>query len=208
MGRVPLDRLPRRRRGRDRQSQREAADPLLPGGRHGDQVGAARAMRRRRGDRRARPLAWAPRLRGPAAAHPSGREPRQAPCRSARPRTSSRSTCSPSATATSPREPFSERRRVLEEALAGAQPPIHVTPATRRSRGGATLVRRVRGRGARRRRRQAARRDVSAGQTGDVQDQARPNRGLCRRWLPDVQGRRAGGRLAAARSLRRQRRRS
>ena len=27
-------------------------------------------------------------------------------------------------------EPFSERRRVLEEALAGAQSPIHVTPAT------------------------------------------------------------------------------
>jgi ATP-dependent DNA ligase len=28
------------------------------------------------------------------------------------------------------REPFAERRRALEEALAGAEPPIHVTPAT------------------------------------------------------------------------------
>jgi ATP-dependent DNA ligase len=28
-------------------------------------------------------------------------------------------------------EPFRERRRVLEEALAGARPPIHLTPATR-----------------------------------------------------------------------------
>ena len=34
-------------------------------------------------------------------------------------------------TRTSGRRPFEERRRRLEEALAGARPPIHLTPATR-----------------------------------------------------------------------------
>ena len=45
VGRLPLDHLPRRRRGRDRQPQREADDPLLPrGGRGGARELAERCV--------------------------------------------------------------------------------------------------------------------------------------------------------------------
>src|SRR6059058_1685393 len=76
VGRVPVDRLPRRRRGRDRQPQRPADDPLLPGDRRGRPARAAAALRGRRRDRpgdRARAG-----LRGAAAAPASGRVPGRA----------------------------------------------------------------------------------------------------------------------------------
>ena len=46
VGRLPVAHLPRRRRGRVRQPQREADDPLLPGAGRGGQGRAARAVRR------------------------------------------------------------------------------------------------------------------------------------------------------------------
>ena len=55
VGRVPVDHLPRRRRGRDRQPQRAADDPLLPRAGRGGQGRAARAVRDRRRDRRSPP---------------------------------------------------------------------------------------------------------------------------------------------------------
>ena len=69
----------------------EAVQGQLPGAR-GD----------RRGDRRAGPRAQLPGVRGAPAAHPPRREPGEPAGRSRRPRASSRSTCSPSATRTSP----------------------------------------------------------------------------------------------------------
>ena len=72
VGRVPLHRVPRRRRGRAGQPQHQAADPLLPRGRHGDQGAAARAVRARRRalrgtqQRRGRP----PGVRDAPGAHP------------------------------------------------------------------------------------------------------------------------------------------
>ena len=52
VGRVPLHRLPGRRRGRAGQPQHQAADPLLPRGRRGDPGAAAGAVRARRRDLR------------------------------------------------------------------------------------------------------------------------------------------------------------
>ena len=52
VGRLPLDHLPRRRRGGDRQPQRAADDPLLPRGRRGGAGQLPRACGDRRRDRR------------------------------------------------------------------------------------------------------------------------------------------------------------
>ncbi len=54
-------------------------------------------------------------------------------------------------------EPLERRRALLEECLAAAKPPVHVTPADPRPRHRAALVRDVRGRRAGRADRQAAR---------------------------------------------------
>ena len=51
MGRLPVDHLPRRRRGRDRQPERAADDQVLPRGRRGRAGEPARALRDRRRDR-------------------------------------------------------------------------------------------------------------------------------------------------------------
>ncbi len=51
VGRLPLDRLPGRRRGGDRQPQRAADDPLLPRARRGGAGELAGALRHRRRDR-------------------------------------------------------------------------------------------------------------------------------------------------------------
>ena len=75
VGRVPLDRLPLRRPRRDRQPQREADDPLLPGGGRGGQGQPAGEVRRRRRDRRHRAQRRPARLRPAAAAHPPRRQP-------------------------------------------------------------------------------------------------------------------------------------
>ena len=107
------------------------------------------------------------------------------------------------------RVPQGERRARLEAVLGGAEPPIHLTPATRDRATRRRLVRALRGRRPRRRRRQAARRAVPAGQAGDAQDQAPAHRRLRRRRLPLAQERAGHARrLAAARPVRRRRARS
>ena len=74
VGRVPVHRVPGRRRGGADQPQHQAADPLLPRARRRDQGAAARAVRPgRRGLRRGRRQAG---VRGAAGAHPPGQEPR------------------------------------------------------------------------------------------------------------------------------------
>ena len=78
VGRLPLDRVPRRRRGRDRQQERAPDEPLLPRGGRGGPREPPRTVRRRRRDRRPRPGGPAPRVRDAPAADPSGGEPRQA----------------------------------------------------------------------------------------------------------------------------------
>ena len=79
------------------------------------------------------------------------------------------------------------RRAALEECLADAQPPVHVTPVTRDLDTGPAVVRRVRGRRAGRADRQAARPDLPAGQAGDGQDQAQAHGRLRGRRLPGAQ---------------------
>ena len=121
-----------RRRGRDRQPQREADDPLLPRGGRGGAGQLPGAVRRRRRDRAGRRRRGPARLRGAPAAHPPGRQPgEEAGCRDAR-RASSPSTCWRSATTTSPGGRSRERRPLLEQALADARPPIHLTRGHRR----------------------------------------------------------------------------
>ncbi len=128
VGRLPLHRLPRRRRHRARQPQRAAAHPLLPG--------ARRAAARR-------------------AARPGGRRRRD---RDHDRRTGSTSTCSRCASiprraastmlaAETPasfvafdllavgdedlrEHPFAERRAALEAMLGTATSPVHLTPAS------------------------------------------------------------------------------
>ena len=110
VGRVPVDRVPRRRRGGDRQQERAADDPLLP--RAGDRlpVPAAAPVRHRRRDRAA------------GLGQPGGWTSRRCSCGCTRPRagcgcwqrrrrpTSSRSTCWRWATADYTEMPFGERR--------------------------------------------------------------------------------------------------
>ena len=67
--------------------------------------------------------------------------------------------------------------------------PIHLTPATRDRATAADWFDRFEGAGPRRRRREAARRAVPAGQAGDAQDQAPADRGLRRRRVPLAQER-------------------
>ena len=199
VGRLPLHRVPRRRRGRARQPQREAADPLLPRGRRGGPALAARALRRRRRDRRAhrRPA----RLRRAAAAHPPGRHPgatarrgdagvvrglRPARARRRRPDGA----------------PFAERRTTLERArrgVAAADPPHAGVSADLDE--GARWFERLRGRRARRGDLQAARLHLPARQAGDAQGQARAHRRLRRRRASGRTSRRAPtARRSSARS--------
>ena len=91
----------------------------------------------------------------------------------------------------------------LEEALAGAGPSVHLTPATTDRADGAGLVRPVRGGGAGRRGGQAAGRPVRRGQADHVQDQARAHGGLRGGRLPPAQERPGRGGLAAARPVQR-----
>jgi hypothetical protein len=75
VGRVPVDCVPRLRRGGDRQQERAADDPLLP--RAGDRLSlpVAAPVRHRRRDRAAELGQRAAGLRGAAAAAAPGREP-------------------------------------------------------------------------------------------------------------------------------------
>ena len=91
VGRLPLHRLSRRRRGRARQPQRAAPDALLPRGRRRRPARAAGAGRPRRRDRhRRQPRA---RVRGAAAADPPGRVAGRRSSPRPRRRRSSPSTC-------------------------------------------------------------------------------------------------------------------
>ena len=100
-------------------------------------------------------------------------------------------------------EPLERRRALLEECLADAKPPVHVTPADPGPRHRAALVREVRGRRAGRADRQAAGPDLPAGQAGHGEDQARTDRGLRGRRLPGAQVRTGRDRLVAAGPVRR-----
>ena len=174
VGRLPVADLPRRRRGRVRQPQRAADDPLLPRAGRGGQGRTARAVRARRRDRhRHRRRAG---LRGAAAAHPPGRVAGDDAVASRRRRRSSPSTCSPSATTTTPagRSPSVGPRSSARWPTAKA--PIHLTPTTTDREVAERWFVELEGAGPGRRDRQAARRHLPAGQARHVQDQARPRR--------------------------------
>ena len=102
-------------------------------------------------------------------------------------------------------QPFADRRAALADALADAQPPIHLTPITLDHDLAAAVVLPVRGGGSRRGGGQAAGRRLPAGQAGDVQDQAPAHRGLRRRRLPGAQERPGLDRVVAARAVQRRR---
>ena len=87
-----------------------------------------------------------------------------------------------------------------------AQPPVHVTPATRDFDTAQRWFDEFEGAGPGRADRQAAGADLPAGQAGDDQDQAQADRGLRGRRLPGAQVGRGPDRLAAARPVRRARR--
>jgi hypothetical protein len=197
VGRLPRGHLPRRRRGRDRQPQRAPDDPLLPGAGGRDQGRAAGAVRHRRGDRDPRRRRAAAGLRGPAAAHPPGREPDQ-PAGRADPgpsgvfRRAGRGRSEPDRGAVlGPAGGAGERAG--RGGQVGAPDAGHPGPGH-----GPELVRPVRGGGPGRRGGQEAGRPVRRGQANHVQDQARADRGLRGGRLPAAQDRRRRDRLAAA----------
>ncbi len=198
MGRLPVDHLPGRRRGRDRQPQRAARDPQLP-----EVVAAVLANFPERAvidgeiviaDTTRNTLdfeALQQRI------HPAA----------------SRVTLLAEQTPASfiafdllavddtdlTEEPLIKRREALERVLANAAPPIHITPATRDIGDGSAMVRVVRGRRAGRVDREAAGPDLPAGQARDEQDQTRAHRRLRDRRLPSPQVRPGRDRIAAAR---------
>ena len=154
MGRLPLHRLPRRRRGRARQPQREAADPVLPGGRRGGPRRSCRSAASSTARSSSPPArGWTSRRCCSASTRPT----RGCGCSpSRRPRPSSPSTCWPSATSrcSSARRPSAGR--CWRRRWRAAAPPVHLTPVTRDPARGAGVVHRLRGRRARRRDGQAA----------------------------------------------------
>ena len=140
VGRLPLHRLPRRRRGGAGQPQRAPADPLLPRGGRGGQGQPARAVRRRRRDRRPAAATGCTSRRCSSASTPPSRGSTCWPSRRRRP--SSPSTCWPSATSRCWRRRSPSGGRGCESALAGARPPVYVTAHHPGRRHRAALVRR------------------------------------------------------------------
>ena len=211
MGRLPLPGVQGRRRGRARQPQHQAADPLLPRGRRGDARAAA--------GRAASSTASSSWPCG-ATTGSTGSSSRRCRSGSTRPRAGSTcsrrrrrpgswpSTCSRSATTSYVDRPFAERRAALEQALAGLDGPCFLTRTTTRPGAGRGVVPPVRGRRARRRGRQAAGRAVRRERPHHAQDQARAHRRRGRRRLPraqDQHARAAAARQPAPRSVRRRR---
>ena len=202
VGRLPLDHLPRRRRGRDRQPQRAADDAVLPRGRRGGEGQLPRARGDRRRDRGARPRAQLPGVRGAPAAHPPRREPGEAAGRWRPPPASSRSTCWRWATRTSPRRPFRERRARAgggagQGGPAGAPHADHRRPRPSREEWfdqfeGAGLDGLIA---------KDPERHLPARQARDDQGQARAHGRLRGRGLPGAQVRAGRDRVAAARAL-------
>ena len=188
VGRLPRARLPRRRRDLHAVARPQAARPLLP---RTGRPAAGRAARSAASStaRSSSPRDGALAVRVPAPAHPPGRVARQDARRGVAGAASSPGTCSRSATRTCARRPQGERRARLEAVLGGVEPPIHLTPATRDRATAPDWFERLRGRRARRRRREATRRAVPAGQAGDAQDQAPAHRRLRRGRLPLAQER-------------------
>ena len=128
-GTALLDRLPRRRRGRDRQSQRAADDEGLPrGGRRcAAQLPAARRGRRRDRHRRRR----RPGLLGRFSSASTPAASRVTRLAAETPASFIAFDLLALGGADLTSEPFTHRRAALEQALASAAPPIHVTPLTR-----------------------------------------------------------------------------
>ena len=204
VGRLPLDRLPRRRRGRDRQPQRAADDALLPRGRRG----GPRAAARRAASSTARSSSpasggldfWALQQRiHPAASRvdmlaerDAGELRRLRPARARRRRPHR---------AAVPRAP-----RRARAALAGAAPPVHLTPITRDAALARDWFERFEGAGLDGVIAKRARQHLPPGQARDGQGQARAHGRLRRRRLPRAQDRPGRDRLAAARPPRRRRR--
>ena len=112
-----------------------------------------------------------------------------------------------SASGTCATEPFARAPRASSRRCSPARaPPIHLTPATTRSRRRRGLVPPLRRRRARRRHGQARGRRLRAEQARDAEGEARARLRLRRRRLSLAQGRRGRRRrLAAARPLRRRR---
>ena len=199
MGRLPLHRLPRRRRGRAGQPQREAAHALLPRTGRGTPPRAPEALRARRRDRDRR--ASGSRVRRAVPAHPSGREAHPPAgrvdarlVRGLRPVGAQRSLLHGDAIRAAARRP-----REAAGQGAAARPPH---PGHRRPRRGGGLVLPLRGGGARRRGGQGRRSALPARQARHGQGQAPAHGRLRGGGLPHPQGR--GGRgLAAARPFRR-----
>ena len=184
VGRLPVHHLPRRRRGGDRQPQRETHDPLLPrarGGAEGEPAAAVRAGRRDRPGGRVRGPAG---LRRPAAADPPRRQPGEDARRADAGASSWPSTCWPWATRTTPAGPSPSGGPRWKRRSPAARRPVHLTAATQDKDAGRTVVPPVRGRRPGRDHCQAAGRAVPAGQARDVQDQARTHRRLRRGRLP------------------------
>ena len=207
MGRVPLHRLPRRRRDRAAEPQSASVQPVLPGALAEPRRGAPRAMRGRRRDRRAgcrrpRRRRPGPRLRRAPAADPPGRV--------ARPPAGRRDTV-----VVRGLRPTGARRRVAARravrcpagtprrgSAAGHRRVRGVPhPGDHRRRRRRALVHPIRGGGARRRDGQATRRHLRAGQAHTREGQTRTHRRLRGRRVPRPQGRRRR-RLAAARPVR------
>jgi ATP-dependent DNA ligase len=69
-------------------------------------------------------------------------------------------------------QPFARRRAALEQALTGAHPPVHLTPATTDRDLAVRWFEQFEGAGLDGGGRQAPRRHLRAGQAGHVQDQA------------------------------------
>ena len=211
VGRLPLHRVPRRRRGRADQPQHQAADPLLPRARRGDQGAAAGAHRaRRRGLRRAR---------RPEVATASSSRSLQERIHPAKSRVDMLAEKTPAGFVAFDLlalgdesyvdRPLAERRAALEEALGRPRRrPLLPDPHHHRPGRGGPLVRGVRGRRARRGHRQAARRAVHPERPHHDEDQARAHRRRGGRRLPraqDVHPRGAAARQPAARPVRRRR---
>ena len=204
VGRLPRDRLSRRRRRLHPEPRPAAARSLLSRAARGAARGAARRLRARRRDRDRH--AARPRLRCAAAAAASGRVARREAragdavvvrrVRCARRRTARICATRRSASA-------APRWSGCSRGVAAADPP---DADDARSRAGRRVAGAVRRRGARRRDREAGRRHLPARQARDDQGQARAHRRLRRRRLPLAQGRQErAGRLAAARAVRRAR---
>ena len=198
VGRLPLHRVPGRRRGRVGQPQREAADPVLP--------------RAGRGTRRELParcvldgevvIAGSNGLDFDALSqriHPASKRVRQ--LAEATPASFVAFDLLAHDDTSYMETPYAQRRKTLEKLLKKATPPVHLTPATQDPDVAADWFSRFEGAGLDGVVAKPVGPALPAGQAGHAQGQAPADRRLRRRRLPHAQGRRRRG-LHAARALR------